>query len=73
MVKDYSKTAQTVLECIGGEKNVESVTHCMTRLRFRLKDESIVDDKKVKATSGVTGVVKQNGQYQIIIGNDVGR
>ncbi len=73
MGKDYSKTAQTVLECIGGEKNVESVTHCMTRLRFRLKDETIVDDKKVKATSGVTGVVKQNGQYQIIIGNDVGK
>ena len=62
MEKDYSKTARTVLECIGGEKNVKSVTHCMTRLRFRLKDETIVDDKKVKAISGVTGVVKQNAR-----------
>lgn len=73
MGKDYSRTARTVLECIGGEKNVKSVTHCMTRLRFRLEDETIVDDKKVKAISGVAGVVKQNGQYQIIIGNDVGK
>ena len=60
MGKDYSRTARTVLECIGGEKNVKSVTHCMTRLRFRLEDETIVDNKKVKAISGVAGVVKQN-------------
>lgn len=44
----------------------------MTRLRFTLKDESIVDDEAVKKTKGVMGVMKKAGQYQIIIGNDVG-
>lgn len=43
----------------------------MTRLRFTLKDESIVDDEAVKKTKGVMGVMKKAGQYQIIIGNDV--
>lgn len=73
MERDYSKTAHAILKCIGGDKNVESLTHCMTRLRFRLKDETKIDDQKIKAISGVTGVVRQNGQYQIIIGNDVGK
>lgn len=44
----------------------------MTRLRFTLKDESIVDDEAVKKTKGVMGIMKKGGQYQIIIGNDVG-
>ncbi len=43
----------------------------MTRLRFTLKDESIVDDEAVKKTKGVMGIMKKAGQYQIIIGNDV--
>lgn len=57
---------------MGGKENVISLVHCMTRLRFVLKDESIVDDEAVKKTKGVMGIMKKAGQYQIIIGNDVG-
>lgn len=57
---------------MGGKDNVINLVHCMTRLRFTLKDESIVDDEAVKKTKGVMGIMKKGGQYQIIIGNDVG-
>lgn len=70
---DYSIVAKNILEKVGGVKNVYSVTHCMTRLRFILKDESIVNDDEVKAINGVVGVTKKAGQYQIIIGNDVAK
>ncbi|CAI3540868.1 PTS system, beta-glucoside-specific enzyme IIABC component [Clostridium neonatale] len=69
---DYSVVAKRIIEELGGEKNVNSVMHCMTRLRFVLKDESIVDDEKVKKIKGVMGVMKKGGQYQVIIGNNVG-
>lgn len=64
--------AQEVLQAVGGSKNISSVTHCMTRLRFILKDQTIPDDKKVKSIKGVVGVNISNGQYQVIIGNNVG-
>lgn len=70
---DYSVVAKKILEKVGGEKNVVSVTHCMTRLRFVLKDESIVNDDAVKAIQGVAGVMKKAGQYMVIIGNDVAK
>lgn len=68
---DYKKLAEKILEKIGGSGNVESVVHCMTRLRFTLKDESVVDDASVKNIKGVMGVMKKGGQYQIIVGNEV--
>ncbi|WP_124068391.1 beta-glucoside-specific PTS transporter subunit IIABC [Clostridium sp. E02] len=68
---DYSTTVKLILTKVGGEKNVKSVTHCMTRLRFVLKDENIVKDDDVKNIKGVMGVIRSGGQYQIIIGNDV--
>ena len=68
---DYKMTAKKIIEQLGGAKNIVSVIHCMTRLRFNLEDESIVDDEKVKKIKGVMGVMKKGGQYQIIIGNDV--
>ncbi len=70
---DYSIVAKKVLEKVGGEKNIVSVTHCMTRLRFVLKDEGIVNDAEVKAIQGVAGVMKKAGQYMVIIGNDVAK
>lgn len=70
---EYSDVAKKILDQVGGEKNIASVTHCMTRLRFILKDESIVKDDQVKAIKGVAGVMKKAGQYQIIIGNDVAK
>lgn len=68
---DYAGSAKQIFEAVGGEKNINSLIHCMTRLRFRLKDESIVDDEAVKNIPGVMGVNHQSGQYQVIIGNDV--
>lgn len=68
---NYENTAKKILQRVGGKDNVISLVHCMTRLRFVLKDESIVDDEAVKKTKGVMGVMKKAGQYQIIIGNDV--
>ena len=68
---DYQNVAKKILERVGGKENVVSLIHCMTRLRFTLKDESVVDDELVKKTKGVMGVMKKAGQYQIIIGNDV--
>ena len=68
---DYQSLAKKILERVGGKENVVSLIHCMTRLRFTLKDESVVDDELVKKTKGVMGVMKKAGQYQIIIGNDV--
>lgn len=69
---DYKKVAEKILERVGGKNNVQGLVHCMTRLRFKLKDESIVDDELVKKTKGVMGIMKKGGQYQIIIGNEVG-
>ncbi len=70
---DYSIVAKEIIEKIGGVNNVGSVIHCMTRLRFTLKDESIVNDEQVKKIKGVMGVMKKGGQYQIIIGNEVSK
>lgn len=68
---DNRKIAETVLSAVGGAGNVTSVTHCMTRLRFNLKDESIPRDEEVKKLSGVLGVARSGGQYQVIIGQNV--
>ncbi|WPC16732.1 PTS beta-glucoside transporter subunit IIBCA [Pediococcus inopinatus] len=68
---DYKDSAKQIYKAVGGEKNINSLIHCMTRLRFRLKDESIVDDDAVKEIPGVMGINHQSGQYQVIMGNDV--
>lgn len=65
---DYSKLANGVLKLVGGEKNIESVTHCATRLRFVLKDNSIAKTKEIEKLDGVKGAFLSSGQYQIIIG-----
>lgn len=69
---DYKKLAADIIELVGGEKNVQSVTHCATRLRFNLKDDSAAQTDKLKKVKGVMGVVNKGGQYQVIIGSDVG-
>lgn len=68
---NYKEVANEILKAIGGEKNVKFATHCMTRLRFVLKDESLADDSQVESISGVKGLMKKGGQYQVIIGGDV--
>ena len=68
---DNAQIARDVLAAVGGKENVRSVQHCMTRLRFNLVDESLVNDDDVKAVKGAMGVAKQGGQYQVIIGTNV--
>lgn len=68
---DTTKLAAEILEMVGGAENVTFVAHCMTRLRFNLKDESIVDDAKVKAIDGVIDIRHSAGQYQVIVGSKV--
>lgn len=65
------KVAGQILEHIGGLDNVRSVVHCMTRLRFTFHDESMANEEEIKKIQGVLDVMKKNGQYQIIIGNEV--
>ncbi|PRO64670.1 PTS system trehalose-specific EIIBC component [Alkalicoccus urumqiensis] len=64
----YEQEVREILEAIGGEENVDKATHCVTRLRFALKDESIVDTDKLEAISLVKGSFSTNGQFQVIIG-----
>lgn len=68
---DYKKLATDIVDLVGGEKNVQSVTHCATRLRFNLKDDSAAQTDRLKGTKGVMGVVNKGGQYQVVIGSDV--
>lgn len=69
--KDYPQFAAELVAAVGGKENIVSVTNCMTRLRFVLKDETIVKDDDVKKIKGVMGVVHGGGQYQIPIGTYV--
>ncbi len=70
---DNKKIAQDVLEAVGGKENVSKLVHCMTRLRFTLKDGSVPNDDEVKKITGVLGVQEVSGQYQVIIGQNVGK
>ena len=67
MAKDYAVISKAIVEHIGGVDNIESVTHCMTRLRFVLKDQSKADAAAVKAIDGVMGIVEQGGQFLSLI------
>ena len=68
---DNKKIAEQVLRAVGGAANLKDATHCMTRLRLYLKDDSVPKDDDVKKISGVLGVVRGGQQYQIIIGTNV--
>lgn len=68
---DYKKTATEIVEHIGGKENIASLTHCITRVRFKLKDDSLADKEAVKKINGVLNVVEQGGQFQVVIGNEV--
>jgi len=63
--------AENVLKAVGGKENVSDVSHCMTRLRFNLKDPSVPDRDAVKALDGVMGLAEAGGQFQVVIGNNV--
>ena len=71
MAIDYHKTAMELLKELGGNDNITNVTHCATRLRFILKDESIVNKDRVAKIPGVITTVQAGGQFQVVIGNHV--
>lgn len=67
-----SNTAQEILDAVGGPDNITHFTHCATRLRFELRDASVIDKDTVEAIDGVLGAVPQSGdRYQIVIGGAV--
>ena len=68
---DYTQLAADVVKAVGGRENIISVTNCMTRLRFVLKDDTVPNADTVRAIKGVKGVMNQGGQYQVIIGTHV--
>ena len=67
----YEKLAKDIIENVGGKGNINSLTHCVTRLRFKLKDENKANTDVLKSMDGVVTVVKSGGQYQVVIGNHV--
>lgn len=67
----YRNDAASLLELVGGAKNISAVTHCMTRMRFVLGDTKLADTKKIDELASVKGTFTQAGQFQVIIGNDV--
>lgn len=71
MAIDYNKTAQMLVKELGGDSNIVNVTHCATRLRFILRDESVVNKDTVAKIPGVITAVQAGGQFQVVIGNHV--
>ena len=67
----YENLAKEIVKNVGGKENVSSLTHCITRLRFKLKDESKANDDVIKNMDGVVTLMKSGGQYQVVIGNHV--
>ena len=67
----YQKLCDEIITKVGGRDNVLDVSHCITRLRFHLKDESLAQTNELKATKGVVDVIQTGGQYQVVIGATV--
>ena len=67
----YEKLAKDIVANVGGKENINGLTHCVTRLRFKLKDESKAKDDIIKKMDGVVTLIKSAGQYQVVIGNHV--
>jgi trehalose PTS system EIIBC or EIIBCA component len=65
---EYSEEAKQIVEAIGGIENINAATHCVTRLRFALDNEDIVDKNKLEKIDVVKGTFSANGQFQIVIG-----
>lgn len=67
----YKDLAKDIIKNVGGKENINGLTHCVTRLRFKLKDESKANDDVLKNMQGIVTVMKSGGQYQVVIGNNV--
>ncbi|HSL85359.1 MAG TPA: glucose PTS transporter subunit EIIB, partial [Bacteroidales bacterium] len=67
----YTEDAKKMLDLIGGKENISAVSHCVTRMRFVLVDQSKADVKGIESLKSVKGSFTQAGQFQVIVGNDV--
>lgn len=67
----YENDVKRLLDAVGGKENIQSVSHCMTRMRFVLVDSKKADEKAIEDIPSVKGTFTQAGQFQVIIGNDV--
>lgn len=67
----YDKLATFIIKNVGGKDNINNLIHCITRLRFYLKDESKANDDVLKNQRGILDVMHAGGQYQVVIGNEV--
>lgn len=68
----YKQDAENLLEFVGGKENIAAVSHCATRMRFVLNDASKANEEKIDDIPSVKGMFTNAGQFQVIIGNDVG-
>lgn len=71
--KDYDGIGSKILELVGGKDNVVNLTHCITRLRFTLKNRNIVKKEEIEELPLVMSIVEQGGQFQVVIGDKVGK
>ncbi len=69
--RNYDALADIIIENVGGKENINNLIHCITRLRFYLKDEKLANDDVLRETDGVIDVMHASGQYQVVIGNEV--
>lgn len=69
MASKYDGLARIIIQNVGGKENIKSITHCVTRLRFKLKDEAKANTDILKETEGIVTVIQGGGQYMVVIGN----
>ena len=71
MASKYDALSRIIIQNVGGKANINAITHCVTRLRFNLKDESKANTDVLNNTDGIVTVMQSGGQYQVVIGNHV--
>ncbi len=67
----YDDMAKQVVDLVGGSDNVLCISHCMTRLRFKLKDDTLPKTEEIEGLPKVVQVINANGQYQVVVGINV--
>ncbi len=70
---NYKNLANSIIKCVGGKENIQDITHCATRLRFRLNDFNIPNEQEIEELKGVASIVTYGGQFQVVIGPDVSK
>ena len=70
---NYKNLANSIIKCVGGKGNIQDITHCATRLRFRLNDFNVPNEQEIEELEGVASIVIYGGQFQVVIGPDVSK